>query len=56
MTANGLPAQSFTTLLRELGTRSRNTCLVVSDPSGNTFDQLADMTPLQAEAFRLLNL
>ena len=39
-TANGLPAQSFTTLLRELGRRCRNTCLVVSDPSGNTFDQV----------------
>lgn len=55
-TANGLPAQSFTTLLRELGTRCRNTCLVVSDPSGNTFDQITDMTPLQAEAFRLLDM
>ena len=47
---------SFTTLLRELGSRCRNTCLVVSDPSGNTFDQVTDMTPLQAEAFRLLDL
>ncbi len=55
-TANGLPAQSFTTLLRELGTRCRNTCLVVSDPSGSTFDQVTDMTPLQAEAFRLLDM
>jgi len=55
-TANGLPTQSFTTLLHELGRRCRNTCLVVSDPSGNTFDQVTDMTPLQAEAFRLLDL
>ena len=55
-TANGLPVQSFATLLRELGRRCRNTCLVVSDPSGNSFEQLTDMTPLQAEAFRLLDL
>lgn len=55
-TAEGLPVQSFTTLLHELGKRCRNTCLVVSDPSGNTFEQLTDSTPLQAEAFRLLNL
>jgi len=55
-TANGLPVQSFTTLLRELGTRCRNTRLIVSDPSGNTFDEVTDMTALQAEAFRLLEL
>ena len=28
----------------------------LSDPSGNTFEQLTDLTPLQAEAFRLLDL
>lgn len=55
-TANGLPVQSFATLLRELGRRCRNTCLVASDPSGNRFEQLTDLTPLQAEAFRLLDL
>ncbi len=55
-TAKGLPVQSFTTLLRELGKRCRNTCLIVSDPSGNTFDQVTDMSPLQAEALRLLDL
>jgi hypothetical protein len=32
-TASGLPVQSFATLLRELGRRCRNTCLVASDPS-----------------------
>jgi transposase len=55
-TAAGLPAQSFATLLRALGTRSRQTCQVASDPSGSTFEQLTDATPLQAEAFRLLDL
>jgi len=55
-TAHGLPVQSFATLLRELGRCCRNTCLVASDPAGNTFEQLTDLTPLQAEAFRLLDL
>jgi len=55
-TAEGLPVQSFATLLRELGRRCRNTCQVLSDPSGNTFEQLTDLNPLQAEAFRLLDL
>ena len=54
-TADGLPVQSFATLLRELGKRCRNTCLVTTDPSGATFAQLTDPTPLQAEAFRLLD-
>lgn len=55
-TADGLPVQSFATLLRELGRRCRNTCQVLSDPTGNTFEQLTDLNPLQAEAFRLLDL
>jgi len=55
-TADGLPVQSFATLLHELAQRCRNTCLVVSDPAGNTFEQLTDLTPLQTEAFRLLDL
>jgi hypothetical protein len=55
-TAAGLPAQSFATLLRELGTRCRQTCRVMSDPSGSTFAQVTELTPLQAEAFRLLEL
>ena len=55
-TAQDLPVQSFATLLHELGNRCRNTCLVVSDPSRNTFQQVTELTPLQAEAFRLLDL
>lgn len=55
-TANGLPVQSLATLLRKLGRRCRNTCQVLSDPSGATFEQLTDLDPLQAEAFRLLDL
>ena len=55
-TTNGLPVQSFATLLRELATRCRNTCLVASDASGNTFEQVTEMSALQAEAFRLIDL
>jgi hypothetical protein len=53
-TANGLPVQSFATLLESLGTRCRNTCQVLSDPAGATFTQLTDLDPLQTEAIRLL--
>jgi len=55
-TTNGLPVQSFSTLLKELGTRCRNTCKLASDPSQSTFHQVTERTPLQAEAFKLLGL
>ena len=54
-TTGGLPVQSFATLLHELATRCRNTCQVLSDLSGSTFQQIAELTPLQAEAFRLID-
>jgi len=55
-TRHGLPVHSFATLLKELGTCCRNTCKLASDPSGSTFHQVTERTPLQAEAFRLLGL
>jgi len=54
-TPNGLPVQSFATLLESLGTRCRNTCQMLSDPTGATFTQLTELDPLQTEAFRLLD-
>jgi len=54
-TAAGLPVQSFATLLRELGRRCRNTCEVTFGTSVNTFQQLTELAPLQAEALRLLD-
>jgi transposase len=54
-TASGLPVQSLATLLKHLATRCRNTCRVTTDPTGSTFDQPTQFTPLQAEAFRLLH-
>jgi len=56
VTPDGFPVHSFDTLLRELATRCRNTCRIPSDPSGTTFQQLTEATPLQSRAFQLLGL
>ena len=56
LTADGLPVQSFHALLRSLATRCRNTCRIPSDPSGATFQQLTEATPLQARALQFLGL
>ena len=53
-TAGGLPVHSFRTLLAHLGCRSRETCLLVSDPSGATFTRVTEVDPVQEEALRLL--
>ncbi len=53
-TAGGLPAHSFRTLLTHLGTRSRETYQVASDPSGATFVRLTELDPVQREALRLM--
>ena len=56
VTADGLPVHSFETLLGELATRCRNQCRIKSDPSGASFTQLTQRTPLQARVLELLNL
>jgi transposase len=56
VTADGFPVHSFQTLLRDLGTRCRNTCRIPAESSGATFQQLTLPTPLQARAFQLLGL
>ena len=53
-TATGLPVHSFRTLLAHLGTRSRETYQVVSDPSGATFARVSELDTVQEEALRLL--
>jgi transposase len=53
-TSGGLPVHSFRTLLAHLGTRSRETYQVASDPSGATFTRLTELDPVQEEALRLL--
>ena len=52
----GFPVHSFRTLLAELGSRCRNTCMVTASEPEATFTQVTDLTPLHAEVFRLLNL
>ncbi len=55
-TPEGWEVQSFRTLLTQLGSQTRNACVVVGDTSGVTFEKISEPTPLQAEAFRLLQL
>ena len=55
-TADGLPVQSFETLLAELATRARLTCRLRSDPAGTPLPQLTPPTPLQARALALVGL
>jgi transposase len=56
LTADGLPVQSFQTLLAELGTLCRNKCRMGSDSSNPVFYQMTEPTPLQKRAFGLLGL
>jgi transposase len=55
-TADGLPVQSFATLLSDLASRARVTYSLKTDRSGPTFQQVPPLTPLQAKAYELLNL
>src|SRR6266571_3907940 len=55
-TAEGLPVQSFATLLSDLASRARVTYSLKTDHSGPTFQQMPPPTPLQAKAYELLNL
>lgn len=56
ITDDGLPLQSFDTMLAALGTRCKNRCKATSVPDAPTFDQLTKATPLQQKAFDLLGL
>ena len=56
LTPDGLPVQSFSTLLANLGTRCRNRCRAVSDPMAPAFTLVTDPTPLQRKALELLGL
>jgi len=50
------PLHSFSTLLTELATLCRNKCAMKNDPSGTTFSQLTEATPLQRKALDLLEM
>lgn len=56
LTPDGLPVQSFRTLLAHLATRCRNKCVVSADPNQTMFDQLTEADELQAAAMRLLKM
>ena len=56
MTPEGLPVQSFRTLMAHLGTRCRNTCIVSADPTQTPFRQVTEADALQAKALRLITL
>jgi hypothetical protein len=53
-TADGLPVQSFATLLTALGTRCEVTCRLRADPTAAPIRQWSPPTPLQARAYALL--
>jgi hypothetical protein len=56
MTPDGLPVQSFRTLLAHLATRSRNTCVVRADPKQTTFYEVTEADALQAKALQLIKM
>jgi len=51
-TTDGFPVQSFQTLLRNLATRTRNTCTLKDKTAA--FQQITETSPLQAQALHLL--
>ena len=55
-TPEGLPVHSFHTILRELGTRSKNTCRLGAGKTMIKFEKLTEPSPLQKQAFKLLGL
>lgn len=55
-TPDGFPVHSFDTLLRELSTRSRNTCRIAVGLNAPAFHQLTEPSALQSRAFHLLGL
>jgi hypothetical protein len=56
VTPEGLPIQSFETLLATLARRCQNRCRLLCDPEAPPFYLLTDSSPLQQRAFELLGL
>ena len=55
-TEDGLEVHSFETLMAELASRGRSSYRIKSDPLGPSFNQVSELTPVQARAFELLGL
>ena len=51
---DGLPIQSFVTLMAQLATRARHRCRTASDPDGPKVQRLTEPTPLQRRALELV--
>ena len=56
VTPQGLPIQSFETLLAALATRCQNRCRLLCDPEAPPFYLMTDLSALQQRAFELLGL
>ena len=56
ITTDGLPVQSFDSLMMHLASRTRNHCRLSSQPSGSGLTQITEPTPLQTRALELLEL
>ena len=56
ITTDGLPVQSFDSLMMHLASQTRNHCRLSSPPSGSGLTQITEPTPLQARAMKLLDL
>jgi len=54
VTEEGLRVQSFGTLLRAMGTLTRNTCQMKDDTGGPSFTRETDSDPLQQRAMKLI--
>ena len=55
-TADGLPVQSFRSLLAHMATRCRNTCRLSNDPQSPPLVQITEPSDLQRRAFELTGL
>lgn len=55
-TPDGLPVHSFHTLLRNLGTRSKNICRLGTGKTMIEFEKITELSPFQNKAFTLLGL
>ena len=53
-TEDGLPIQSFKTLMAEMATRARHQCRTASDSDGPRLQRLTEPTPLQRRAMELV--
>jgi len=54
MTPDGFPVHSFDTLLHELATQTKNTCVTNYAPSSPTVELMTELNPFQERIFKLI--